>query len=160
MRRLSRFMKIRVKGMRFTRLFGTGLVAMLIAACATTTTGERAARAGDDCMFAVSLRDWRPLDNENLILFQSGRQAYHVELFRPAIGLTRDIMIGVYDRDGRICPYGGDAIIVDGPMPDRIPIRAMRRVSENELDALYVEFGIRPPPVVDTESVDLDTAEQ
>lgn len=136
---------------------GVAATAALLAACATTTTDERARARSDDCMFAVSLRDWRPLDNENLILFQSGRRAFHVELFRPAIGLTRDIMIGVYDRDGRICT--GDAIIVDGVMPDRIPIRSMRRLSEGQLDALYVEFGITPPPVISTESVDLGATE-
>lgn len=60
-------------------------------------------------------------------------------------------MIGVYDRDGRICPFGGDAIIVDGPMPERIAIRNMERLTDDELDQLYLRFGIGPPAVVDDE---------
>jgi len=43
-------------------------------------------------------------------------------------------------------------------MPERIPIRSMRRVNEAELDALYVEFGINPPVVVDSETVELGEA--
>lgn len=139
------------------RRCGAALLASLVAACATTPSEPSAAR-NDDCMFAVGLRDWRPLDNQNLILFESGRRAYHVELFRPASGLRSDIMIGVYDRDGRICPYGGDAIIVDSGIPDRIPIRSMRRLSEDELDELYVQFGVEPPAVVNTEGVELQEA--
>jgi len=141
-----------------TRLITLALATLLVSGCASKSADERTAARDNDCMFAVALRDWRPLDNENLILFESGRRAYHVELFRPAVGLRLDVMIGVYDRDGRICPYGGDAIIVDGFMPERIPIRSMRRVNEAELDALYVEFGINPPVVVDSETVELGEA--
>lgn len=140
---------------------GLALATLLLGACVATPSSERvsaAARRDDDCMFTRSLRDWRPLDDQNLILFESGRhRAYHVELLRPAFGLRRDIMIGVFDRDGRICPYGGDAIIVDGPMPDRVTIRSMKRLSDDELDALYVQYGIRRPAIVDTESVEIET---
>lgn len=140
---------------------GLALATLVLGACVATPSTERtsagvAARRNDDCMFTVSLRDWRPLDDQNLILFESGRRAYHVELVRPAFGLRGDIMIGVFDRDGRICPYGGDAIVVDGPMPDRVTIRSMRRLSDDELDELYVQFGIRPPAIVNTESVETE----
>ena len=131
-------------------------VATLVAACATTSP-EESVTGADECMFAVSVRDWRPLDDENLILFETRRRAYHVELVRPAFGLRSDVTIGVYDRDGRICPYGGDAIIVDGGILDRIPIRSMRRVRDGELDALYVQFGIEPPVEIRTEGVELET---
>jgi hypothetical protein len=110
----------------------------------------------NDCLLARTLRDWRPLDDENLLLFGAGRRAYLVELFRPAMSLGFNVMIGVYDRDGRICPYGGDAIVVDGPMPERIPIRSIRRLSDDELDEVYVRFGIRPPIVVEGDEVELD----
>ena len=132
---------------------GTGIAALLMTACATTPTADApppTARS-NDCMFASTLRDWRPLDNENLILFALGRRPYHVELSWPAFGLTHDFMIGVYDRDGRICPYGGDAIIVEGPMPQRIPIRSIRQLDEQQLDAVYAQFGIHPPAIVTAE---------
>jgi Family of unknown function (DUF6491) len=131
-----------------------------LVSCATAPSEPRAASSrADDCFFTRSLRDWRPLDNSNLLLFTTGRTPYLVELFRPAMGLSFNIMIGVYDRDGRVCPDGRDAIIVNGAIPDRIPIRSMRRLTDEELDEVYVRFGIRPPAVVETEPVSTDDAE-
>jgi hypothetical protein len=136
------------------------MAALLLSACASTSGPSTVARpAGNDCMFASTLRDWRPLDNENLILFANGRRPYHVELFMPAFSLTYEVMIGVYDRDGRICPYGGDAIVIDGVLPERIPIRSIRRLTDTELDALYVEFGVEPPEVFEATAVEPEAVE-
>jgi Family of unknown function (DUF6491) len=146
------------------RVTGTAAVAVAGALCACTqaptTSGAEGRSTSDDCFFASTLHDWRPLDDENLILFANGRRPYHVELVRPAMGLSFDVMIGVYDRDGRICSFGGDAIIVDGVIPDRITIRSIRRLTDEQLDEVYVQFGIRAPAVIETEEVDLESAEQ
>jgi hypothetical protein len=118
------------------------------------TTSAPSQPTYNDCFFASTLHDWRPLDDENLILFAGGRRPYHVELIRPAVGLSYDVMIGVYDRDGRICPYGGDAIVIDGVIPERILIRSVRRLTPEQLDEVYVQFGIRAPAVIEAEEVD------
>lgn len=143
------------------RAVGAGLAsaaaaaALLVAACAAPSQQPGSGRAaGSDCFFASTMRDWRPLDDRNLILFANGRRPYHVELVRPAMGLSFGIMLGVYDRDGRICPFGGDAIVVDGAIPDRIPIRSITRLSPEELEAVYIEYGISPPVVIDAEEVE------
>ncbi len=130
-------------------------VAMLATAC-TTMGPTQTAATSNDCFFARSLSDWRPLDDQNLILFARGRQAYHVQLVRPAFGIGYDVMIGVSDRDGSICPYGGDAIIVDGPMPDRISIRSIRKLSDVQLEQIYVEFGIKAPAIVSETALDTE----
>jgi hypothetical protein len=147
------------------RTFAAALLAALTGCASTGAPSTGAPSTGapatyNDCLYARSLRDWRPLDDEHLLLFGPGRTAYLVELFRPAMRLGFNIMIGVYDRDGRICPYGGDAIIVDGPMPERIPIRSMRRLTAEQLDEVYVQFGIRPPAVVEQEGVEPDNGAQ
>jgi len=152
-----------MKSKRFrlgTSVFAAATVAL--AACTSTPSAPTAASSrGTDCFFTRALRDWRPLDDSNLLLFTTGRTPYLVELFRPAMGLTFNVMIGVYDRDGRVCPYGGDDIIINnGFMRERIPIRSMRRLSDEELDEVYVRFGIRPPAVVDTEDASADDAPQ
>jgi hypothetical protein len=131
----------------------TALVAAVVgvAGCATSepqSGNTTSTQTYNDCIFGRMLTDWRPLDRQNLILFAGGHQAYHVVLFAPAPELDYSVMIGVYDRDGRICPYGGDAIIVDGPIPNRIPIRSIRRLTDAELDELYVQFGISPPKII------------
>ena len=99
-----------------------GAVILLAGCTSIESAGTGARTTYNDCFFAVSLSDWRPLDNSNLILFATGRRPYHVELMRPAMSLSSNVEIGVYDRDGRICPFGGDAIIVDSIMPERITI--------------------------------------
>lgn len=139
---------------RAARLAALAAAFAAVGACAQSAATTRS--SADDCFFASTLRDWRPLDDENLVLFGSGRTPYHVELFRPAMGLSFNVMIGVFDRDGRICPYGGDAIIVDGAVPDRIPIRSIRRLTDDELDELYVQFGVRAPAIVATDEVELE----
>jgi hypothetical protein len=128
-----------------------------LAGCSTTasnTTGTATSARADDCFFASTLSDWRPLDNENLILFTIGHEPYHVQLNRPAFGLDYSAVIGVYDRDGRICPYGGDSIIVDGSFSDRVTIRSLRELDDSQLQALYVAHGIEPPTVISAEPVD------
>jgi hypothetical protein len=135
-------------------------VALLVGVSASAAAqAAKAARKAppathNDCMFTRSLRDWRPLDDEHLLLFGPGHTAYLVELVRPAMGLSFNISIGVYDRDGNICPYGGDSIVIEGPIRERISIRSMQRLDDAELDEVYVRFGIRPPAVVKTEPVD------
>jgi hypothetical protein len=129
--------------------------AALTAGCATSGTTPATARPTyNDCIFARTLSDWRPLDDQNLILFGNGRRPYLVELVRPIPGLDFNFMIGVYDRDGQICPFGGDAIIVRGVMPETVSIRSMRRLTDEQLDDIYVQFGVRPPEVVDVDPAD------
>jgi hypothetical protein len=130
---------------------------VVLAGCTTTasnTVGTAASASADDCFFASTLSDWRPLDNENLILFTIGHAPYHVRLNRPAFGLDYSAVIGVYDRDGRICPYGGDAIIVDGSFSERVMIRSIRELDDSQLQALYVAHGIEPPTVISAEPVE------
>jgi hypothetical protein len=137
----------------------TSSAVLLVGSDAGAQTAKAARKAAaaavhNDCMFARSLRDWRPLDDEHLLLFGPGHTAYLVQLVRPAMGLSFNISIGVYDRDGNICPYGGDSIVIDGPIPERISIQSMQRLDDAELDEVYVRFGIRPPVVVKSEPVD------
>ncbi len=66
-------------------------------------------------------------------------------------------MISFYDRDGRLCPYGGDAVIIDGAFPERVPIRGITRLSESDLEVLYADFGISRPAIVNgVEGVELE----
>lgn len=139
------------------RMWRAALLAFLVvsAGCASAEPREKSAapaktptKTYNDCIFGRMLTDWRPLDKENLILFAGGHQAYHVVLAIPAMQLDFSVMIGVYDRDGRICPYGGDSIIVDGLMPERILIRSIQRLTDEQLDALYAQYGISQPKII------------
>jgi hypothetical protein len=128
--------------------------ALTTGACASTTgsgvDGRTTYQSYDDCIFARAITDWRPLDNMNLVVFTGRRQAYHVQLTMRSTSLRFEDRLAFTDRDGRICPYGGDSIVVNGMMPDRIPIASIRRLTETQLVDLYRSYGIGVPEIVDT----------
>jgi hypothetical protein len=135
----------------------TGLIGLAtiitLAGCATgsaddgSTARNSAGSPPSDCILGGNVRDYTPLDNRNLILYGTGNRPYHVVLATPAIDLEREFTIGVYDGDagfggiGQICPYGGDAIIIEGPITERIPIRSIERIDDVDVEALKVQFG-------------------
>lgn len=142
---------------QLTRLALALVAASLAMSCASSPSGEGAQSASrsTECIFGRTISNWRALDDENVILFASRRQPYLVELSRRAFGLSRDFRIGIYDRDGRICPFGGDAIIVDSVVQERIPIRSIRRLDEDQLQQIYIEYGITEPPDVEMQPVEI-----
>lgn len=136
-----------------------------LAACASRSTSGSAAalegRAGEpsDCLFNRGVRDFTALDNQNLILYGPGNRAYHVVLTRPSFDLEHEYEIGIYDRDGRICPFGGDAVIVQGTFTERITIRSIEAISDEAVDALKVRFGkegATPEDLVTVTDIDPD----
>ena len=94
-----------------------------------------------------AIRDYESLDDQNLIIYGSGNNAYHVVLTTRSINLASEFQIGVLDAalggvtDDRICPYGGDAIIIDGPIVERIRILSIERLDAAALEALKIQFG-------------------
>ena len=97
--------------------------------------------SSSDCIINAGVRDYATLDDRNLIIYGAGRRAYHVVLATPSINLESEYRLGIFDRDGRICPFGGDAIIVQGPITERIPIRSIERLTDEAETALKVRFG-------------------
>jgi hypothetical protein len=94
-------------------------------------------------MFNRAIRDFDVLDDRNLILHGPGSTAYHVVLTTPSDNIGGEISIGVLDDgDGRICPGGRDAILVDGVIPERIPMRSIEALSDADVEALKVDFGV------------------
>jgi hypothetical protein len=95
-----------------------------------------------DCVILRTVQDYDALDGDDLIIYGPARTAYHVVLVTPSNDIEGEFMIGIYDDgDGRICPYGRDAIIIEGTMTEEIRIRSIESLDEAELEALQVEFG-------------------
>ena len=87
------------------------------------------------CIFFRSIYDWRAIDRYNLVIWAPNRRSpYHVELDRPCDGLRfTDTVAFSSNMDGRLCAFGGDAVVVDH---DRCPIGAITKLTQEQLDYL------------------------
>jgi len=98
----------------------------------------------NDCIFARSVRDYTPLDRSHLILWgPSHKRAYLVTVTGAAASLRTDWRIAFRTRDSRLCPWGGDAILVDDPVQRELRIASIREISDRDVDTLMVHFGRR-----------------
>jgi len=98
----------------------------------------------NDCIFARSVRDYTPLDRSHLILRgPSRKRAYLVTVTGAATSLRTDWRIAFRTRDTRLCPWGGDAILVDDPVQRELRIASIREITDRDVDTLMVHFGRR-----------------
>jgi hypothetical protein len=125
--------------------------ASLAAACAGTSTspqtGDRAAAEREtDCLRTSLVTDWDALDERNLIVYESGRRPYHVELAQTCFGLDFANMIALYDRsnDERICGYGLDRVVVDQTIPDSCSVAAVDELTDEQAEALKARAEAAP----------------
>lgn len=100
---------------------------------------------GSDCISIRTVRDYRALDDRNLLIYGPGDRAYYVTLFRPSFELRSSFQMGFESRDDYLCPYGGDAVVVGGLRPEEIGIRSISRVSEEQEQQLLVRYGKKEP---------------
>lgn len=120
------------------------------AGCASTPgEPETAARdidyRGSDCILIPTIRDYRTLDDRNLLIYGPANRAYFVTLFRPSFELRSSFQMGFSSRDDQLCPFGGDALVVGGLNPEEIGIQSISRVDEQQVEQLLVRYGKKKP---------------
>ena len=59
--------------------------------------------------------------------------------------LRGSFQLGTVSRDDRLCPYGGDALVVGSAGRDTARIAAIRLIRPEEADWLLVRFGKKDP---------------
>lgn len=131
---------------RCIRLRSVAMAASTIA-LAACAAGERGSgltggtSVSTDC-FSVSLaRDFRYLDDMNLIVFAPARQPYHLELAPTCFGLRGEIAIGLSARTDRMCGFAGDAVLAGrGALRERCPVVSVRRLDDDQLQILIDQF--------------------
>ena len=116
-----------------------------------------------DCISKRTIRDYRVLDDANLVVTANGNRKYHVSLHRRAVGLAASWKIGFRSTTGRVCGGFDDIIVDDGFGPEHVRIAGIRELTPEEYDALMVRFGKREPtnePAPATESVESAEVEE
>ena len=116
--------------------------ATLTAPACSHTGSESRASLPADCVIIRMISDYDALDGDDLIIYGAADTAYHVVLASPSIDIEDEFMIEVLDDgDGRLCPYGLDAILVEGRLFEEIRVRSIESIDPAELEALLVRFG-------------------
>ena len=120
------------------------LAGLALGGCASQpASSERIPSGGNDCFWAASIHDWQALDDQSLIVWSPSRQcAYQVDLARRCSGLRFTDDISFEDRDGRICPFGGDALVIPGLAGDRCSIASITRLDEAALNRILPTGGV------------------
>ena len=122
----------------------------VLVACAGTgePTEEGSSRRGD-CILQSSIRGYRVLDEQNLIVDASARKKYHVTLQQRAYGLRSSWSIAFTDSSaGRVCASFSQVIFSDRGMPGiRHRIASIRQLTPEEEEDLLIRFGLKEPEV-------------
>ncbi len=136
-----------------------GLSACAAAPDPTAADYEEPEPRGSDCIFEGSIRDYRALDDRNLVVTSTGKQKYHMRLSRNAFGLSSAWGIGFVTQTGQICP-GSDLVVTNGFDPEAVRIYSIRAIDEQEYENLLIRHGEKVPEKVKTPPAgDIDGAE-
>ena len=115
---------------------------------------------GSDCISILTIRDYTPLDSRSLLIEGAGKTNYYVQLVMSSFGLRSSYQLGVQSRDDRLCPYGGDQIVVGGLDEERVGIRSISRLKADQLRDLLIRYGkMEPEEQPDPAPVELESAE-
>ncbi len=134
-----------LKRQLFIFVISSGLLA-----CATTDEGtdkpvDGYRSSGADCISQGTIRDYKILDDANLIVTARGNRKYHIVLSRRAMGLRSSWHIGFATRTGRICAGFSDIVVGDNIGPNKIRIASIRRLNSDEHEELLIRYGKKKP---------------
>lgn len=124
--------------------FAAALPLAVLVGCGGTSEREprpmRTTSIGTDCIDISLARDFRYLDDYNLIVYAPSRPGYHVELAQTCLGLRGQFRLALRSRTDRLCGFAGDAIVVDSGFPERCSVLSVRRLDAAAHDALIAQF--------------------
>ncbi len=134
----------------FTAIISSSLVACASPDEAPSSANFEPSSSGSDCIIERTIRDYRVLDESNLVVTASHRDKYHIELTRPAYGLRSTWQIGFSSPGSRICPGFSELIVDDSFGPEAIRIRSIRRLVSEEYEDLLIRYGKKKPEIEQT----------
>jgi hypothetical protein len=131
----------------FILLFSSILVACAGSPEPSLVDAPEAVARGSDCISTRTIRDYRVLDDANLVVTAQANNRYHVTLSRRAPGLRSSWKIGFRSTSGQVCGGFDDILVDDGFGPERIRIASITQLTPEEYEALLVRFGKKEPAI-------------
>lgn len=120
--------------------------------CSTPGTEPGGAESGagygrSDCIFGGTIRDYRVLDESNLVVTAGASRHYHIELVRPAFGLKSSWQIAFVPAGSSVCRGSSELLVDDTMGPERIRLRHIQRLTTDEYDDLLIRYGKKEPEI-------------
>jgi hypothetical protein len=113
----------------------------LLLACAAPVERVETGRPG--CLSISLARDFRMLDEQNLVVYAPW--PHHVQLSPGCAALPARHRIGLSARGDQLCGFAGDAVILNGAFPERCPVLRVERLDDEGLEELLWRFEGREP---------------
>ena len=110
-----------------------------------------------DCISVASVRDYRILDDANLIVSAHQQRHYQLLLVRPARSLRHADRLSFVGRGGRICSGSGQLIIRNGVMVESVRVDSVFRISESGIASLMERRSGKAEAVRQTKAPASDT---
>ena len=98
-----------------------------------------------DCISKSSIRDYKVLDDSNLIITEGASRMYHMVLNRRAFGLRSKHGIGFRSSSGRVCAGFDSMVVEDAFSPQTYRIKSIQRLTPEQAQNLLVRFGLAEP---------------
>ncbi len=114
---------------------------------APSDANSGAASSRSNCILEGTIRDYRILDERNLLVTASGQRKYHFELSRAAFGLRSTRRIGISSTGSRVCPGFSEVIVHDSLGPETVRIDSIRRLNPDEYEDILIRFGKKEPDI-------------
>jgi hypothetical protein len=125
-------------------LLKSTLAAFALVSCTAYAEDVKVKGPGGDCVFFRTVNDWRALDETNLVVWGPGKNnVYLVKVSMPLHGLRFENTLAFVDgnHDGRLCPYGGDSIVVtETGFNQRSSIHSMSRLDAETIAKLEEKY--------------------
>jgi hypothetical protein len=122
----------------------------LLLACVSSNKGvdepdyeQSAGRS--DCISEGTIRNFKVLDESNLVITAAGKRKYHMVLSRPAYGLQSTWGLGFVGPTSQICAGFGEVVYSQGFGSEKVRIRSLTMLSPEQEDRLLVQYGLKEP---------------
>ena len=126
------------------------LSSSVLLACASSNEGADEPDYGrstgrSDCISEGTIRNFKVLDERNLLVTAMGKRNYHVVLGRSAYGMKSSVRLGFVSATSQICAGFGEVIYDQGFGSENIRILSLTRLSPEQEEMLLVQFGLKEP---------------
>ena len=135
------------------------VVVCLLAACAATETPPSEVRqeealpfelppVSNKCVFMGRVRGFSVIDERHIVLEETAKRVFLVRLNNRCPGIRTATRIGVASRDGQLCGYRAETIVLPGAVPTRCGVLSLHEGRKGQF-----RVGPGPFPVESEEEV-------